>query len=44
VTAVRSRLDLDHSVIAASDRERSNAFYSEVLGAEVSYAEADRER
>jgi catechol 2,3-dioxygenase-like lactoylglutathione lyase family enzyme len=29
------RLDLDHSVIAVSDWERSNAFYSDDLGAEV---------
>jgi hypothetical protein len=29
------RLDLDHSVIAVSDWDRSNAFYREVLGAEV---------
>jgi catechol 2,3-dioxygenase-like lactoylglutathione lyase family enzyme len=40
--AVRPRLDLDHSVIAVSDWERSNAFYSEVLGAEVIRLESGR--
>jgi catechol 2,3-dioxygenase-like lactoylglutathione lyase family enzyme len=30
-----SPLDLDHSVLAVSDWDRSNAFYRDVLGAEV---------
>jgi catechol 2,3-dioxygenase-like lactoylglutathione lyase family enzyme len=29
------RLDLDHTVVTVSDWERSNAFYRDVLGAEV---------
>jgi catechol 2,3-dioxygenase-like lactoylglutathione lyase family enzyme len=36
------RLELDHVVIAVSDWERSNAFYRDVLGAEV--VELDRGR
>lgn len=36
------RLRLDHAVIAVSDWERSNAFYRDVLGAEV--VELDRGR
>jgi catechol 2,3-dioxygenase-like lactoylglutathione lyase family enzyme len=40
--AVRARLDLDHSVIAVSGWERSNAFYREVLGAEVIRLESGR--
>jgi catechol 2,3-dioxygenase-like lactoylglutathione lyase family enzyme len=40
--AARARLDLDHSVIAVSDWERSNAFYREVLGAEVIRLESGR--
>src|SRR5439155_1212933 len=31
----RARMRLDHVVIAVSDFERSNAFYRDVLGAEV---------
>jgi catechol 2,3-dioxygenase-like lactoylglutathione lyase family enzyme len=36
------RLGLDHVVIAVSDWERSNAFYRDVLGAEL--VEIDRGR
>ncbi|HET7043767.1 MAG TPA: VOC family protein [Gaiellaceae bacterium] len=36
------RLELDHVVIAVSDRERSTAFYRDVLGAEI--VELDRGR
>ena len=35
MTAQPSPIDLDHSVLAVSDWERSNAFYRDVLGAEV---------
>jgi catechol 2,3-dioxygenase-like lactoylglutathione lyase family enzyme len=35
VNATGPRLDLDHSVLAVSDWDRSNAFYGDVLGAEV---------
>jgi catechol-2,3-dioxygenase len=28
-------IDLDHSVLAVSDWDRSNAFYRDVLGAEI---------
>jgi catechol 2,3-dioxygenase-like lactoylglutathione lyase family enzyme len=38
----RARIDLDHSVLAVSDWERSNAFYSDVLGAEVIRRESGR--
>ena len=40
--AVRPRLDLDHSVLAVSDWDRSNAFYGNVLGAEVIPLESGR--
>ena len=33
--AGKPRLELDHVVIAVSDPERSNAFYRDVLGAEL---------
>ena len=29
------RVDLDHTVVTVTDWERSNAFYRDVLGAEV---------
>ena len=35
VSAVVARLSLDHCVLAVSDWPRSNAFYREVLGAEI---------
>jgi catechol 2,3-dioxygenase-like lactoylglutathione lyase family enzyme len=42
VSATGLRLDLDHSVLAVSDWDRSNAFYTEVLGAEVIPLESGR--
>jgi catechol 2,3-dioxygenase-like lactoylglutathione lyase family enzyme len=36
------RVDLDHSVLAVSDWDRSNAFYRDVLGAEVISLESGR--
>src|SRR3954452_13942726 len=35
MTTQASPVDLDHSVLAVSDWDRSNAFYRDVLGAEV---------
>jgi catechol 2,3-dioxygenase-like lactoylglutathione lyase family enzyme len=35
MTTPRVRLTLDHTVIAVSDWERSNAFFRDVLGAEI---------
>jgi catechol 2,3-dioxygenase-like lactoylglutathione lyase family enzyme len=35
MTSQDSSLDIDHSVLAVSDWERSNAFYRDVLGAEI---------
>jgi catechol 2,3-dioxygenase-like lactoylglutathione lyase family enzyme len=35
MTVKASPLDLDHSVLAVSDWDRSNAFYRDILGAEV---------
>src|SRR3954453_2406567 len=40
--AVRPRLHRDHSVLAVSDWDRSNAFYGNVLGAEVIPLESGR--
>jgi catechol 2,3-dioxygenase-like lactoylglutathione lyase family enzyme len=42
MASVRRPLRLDHCVIAVSDWERSNAFYRDVLGAEL--VELDRGR
>jgi catechol 2,3-dioxygenase-like lactoylglutathione lyase family enzyme len=35
-------IDLDHSVLAVSDWDRSNAFYRDVLGAEIVELESGR--
>jgi catechol 2,3-dioxygenase-like lactoylglutathione lyase family enzyme len=42
VSPAGPRLDLDHSVLAVSDWERSNAFYRDVLGVEVIPLESGR--